>query len=319
MKLKDKRLVIFLSIALILTAAASVFRTVALRSDFNSETGFFEKEGFITAATALIFSGVLVSLVYIFAGKPKQDIVPDFHGAVTYIPSGLLAVALAFFTTNTAFNSGVSADDKATAKLLVALTALSALATIVYLVLNPLLGRRYSACRGAAAFAPIIFLLAASARLYFDTSMPINAPNKNVEQLAVVFAMLFFTGEARLSLGREKWSSYVSLGIAASALCAYSSIPAVLVYFMSGVGGAEPLVISSHITASVMVFALFVFISSRVLLVAFLSSNQEGKLASYIESSSCEEGEEESPRNEYQISIDDIIESTEEAGSESDK
>ncbi len=301
---------------MLFTLIACALRTAALKLDFNAESGFFEKDGLITAASALILAAAIVALIYIFLGKPRGDIVPDFHNAATYIPSGLLALSLVFFAANAVFNSGLSASARPMSKLLVVLTAISALASIVCLLLNSLLGRRYSATRGAFALAPVIFLLVSAARLYFDTALPINAPNKNLEELAFVFAMLFFTGEARLSLGRERWVSYVSLGILASALTAYTSIPEILIYFINTSSGGET-VISAHITTGVLLFALFIYITARSLLVSFLSSNKQGKLAAYIDGEAEEAQSTEETSDEYQISIDDLMVAEEENGSES--
>ncbi len=320
MKLKDRRLFIFLSLMLLFTLAACILRTTALKLDFNAETGFFRKEGLITTASVLILIAVLTALFYIFLGKPRKDIVPDFHGAATYIPSGLLALSLIFFAANTAFNSELSATAKPTEKLLSIIAVISALITILYLLSSFFLGRRYSALKGTLALFPIILLLSCAAKLYFDTSMPINAPNKSLDQLAFVFAMLFFTEEARLSLGREKWGAYAVTGLVASALTAYTSVPVILIYFINSITNKSAAVISVRITSSVLLLALFIFITARVAVVTFLTSNRIGKLAAYIDEESVPEEElpENEYKDEYQLSIDDIIENTEENGSERD-
>ncbi len=312
MKLKDKKLLICLSALFVLTLAASILRTAALLSDFSFRIGYFRDKSLITIASSLITLAVAASVLYGFFGRTKKNLVPDFHTPTTYIPASLLVLALVFSLCDcirgTFFGSAVSQ------KFLALIIIFSISASVIYLFLNVFLGRRYSTLRSVFALAPIILFMALAAQLYFDTDTAINAPSKNTDQLAYIAAMLFFTSEARLSSGREKWQAYTALGFAASALSAYASVPAVLFYFIEGTE------ISSSISSSLLIFALFIFITARTATVAFLKSDEAGKLAAKISSASDDKAEDESAESaepdENQISIDDILS---EAGNEEEK
>ncbi|MBR2466877.1 MAG: hypothetical protein IKB38_08140 [Clostridia bacterium] len=289
MNTKDKRLIIFLISVFTLTAGACVMRVLALINHFDTVTNYFTKSGLIIAASVVICIATLVAISYLFLGKSNENLIPHFHGAATFIPSGLLALAVIF-----ALRDFFSAS-----AILAAATVIAAVCFVIYLFLNPFLGKCYSTLRGAFALAPIIFLLLFAVAIYTDTTLPINAPNKAVDLFAAVSATLFFTGEARLSLGREKWNLYTALGLISISLTAYSSVPAIIVYF---VNGAE---LSLSIIQSVLIFALFVFSSSRVILTLFLSSDKEGALAAIISKETKQETEYSEDEN--QMSFDDLM------------
>ncbi len=289
MNTKDKRLIIFLITVFTLTAGACVMRTLALIHHFDTVSAYFTQSGLITAASVVICISTLVAISYLFLGRSDKNLIPHFHGAATFIPSGLLALAIIFALRD--FFSGSA--------MLATATVITAVCFVIYLFLNPFLGKCYSTLRGAFAFSSIIFLLLFATTVYTDTTLPINAPNKTVDLFAAVSAMLFFTGEARLSLGRQRWNLYTTLGFISISLTAYSSIPSIIVYFSSG---AE---LSLSILQSVLIFALFIFSSSRVILTLFLSSDKEGALASIISKETKQEAEFSDDEN--QISIDDLI------------
>jgi hypothetical protein len=162
--------------------------------------------------------------------------------------------------------------------------------------------------------------------------MPVNAPNKLIDELSYLSSALFFLYETRLSMGREKWKEYISIGFISALFTAYSSIPALITFFVRDAK------ISNNIYESVLTLALFIFISSRILLTSKLIENEQSAVVNSIsnfarereeniakndlnyavatkcseeeseENSSYETAEEE---NSLQITIDEIIEDTE--------
>ncbi len=311
MKIRNKRPAIYLSAALALTAAACVLRTIALLTDYSYITGFFREKTLITISTIILCVTIAGAFTYIFVGKSERDLLPDFHGPATYIPSGLLALTLLFSAGEFAIEALSSDKASAASRLLPFMAVISAILSVAYLFLNAFLNRRYSETRGAFGIAPIIFLLISAAQLYFDKTMPKNDPNKTVDLLAYIFAMIFFTAETRLSLGREKWRLYISLGIMGLATTAYSSVPTLLVYFIEAVSGGSAVMISSSIIAGMLIFSLFIFITARILVTVFLKVNETGKLASQISEEAeyldSTEGNDLTVPDENQISIDDIL------------
>ena len=144
--------------------------------------------------------------------------------------------------------------------------------------------------------------------LYFMTETPINSVNKLTDQMAFLFAAIFFLYETRISLGTDKWRAYVSFGAIAALLCAYSSIPALLTYFIKGE------VISASIEESAFVFCLFLFIMARLILTAALPEASDAcevaimdELARAREKRPCESEEVTPEGEEGQISITDLL------------
>lgn len=317
MKLKDKRMIIFIALGFLISVAACVLRTVALFRDFDFETGYFGEKTLIFVSTFIIFASVLPALLYFIFGKARKNLIADFHSPAIYIPSGLLALAFIFMARELLLSSAFFVSEAALSqKIILFFILVGSIASILYLFLNTFLGRRYSQIRGAFGFAPIITLLAFAALLYFDTSVPINAPNKSVDQIAYVITAVFFCGEIRISLGREIWRLYTAVGIIAASVCAYSSIPSLIIYFTK-----DGVCISSSVAESILTFALFVFITAKTVLVAFLKSGEKGMLASSISSPTEQDVEEkaEESTNENQMSIDDILLSQNSPQSEEEK
>ena len=76
--------------------------------------------------------------------------------------------------------------------------------------------------------------------------------------MAYLSAALFFLYESRVSLGRAKWRPYVSFGLIAALLTAYSAIPSLIVYAVNGY------LVSNSIVESVLSLTLSFFIFSQV-------------------------------------------------------
>lgn len=311
MKIRDKRLGIFLIVLAALTTAAVTLRTVACFSDFNSASFRFNDGVLFTVSTICVAACVLLAVCYVLFGSPRRELVSDMHGMLTSSASALAAVGFVFlgFELFGELFSGESIGRG----LIVFAAALTAVASTVYFFLVPFLGKRYSEIRSYAGLAVLVCLLSYALYLFTDASMPINAPAKLIDQLAFALAGLFFLGEIRLSLGREGWVSYVFFGMIAASVCAYSSIPSLIIYFTGTESEAAPILLSRSITESVLTAALFIFISVRVGKVAFLLDDEAGEAAQMIfENAESVDADSEiisADTDENQISIDDLIKS----------
>jgi hypothetical protein len=113
-----------------------------------------------------------------------------------------------------------------------------------------------------------LFFVSYASYLYFNTELAINAHAKSIDQLAYVFIAVFFLYETRISLKRQSWRFYVAFGYVAALMCAYSSIPSLIVYFVNGK------CLSDSIYESIMTFSALIFIVVRLLQTAFLRNNE---------------------------------------------
>ena len=124
----------------------------------------------------------------------------------------------------------ISVFDAAMFSLMVATAALS----IVYLIFNTFFIRTVSARRAGFGLCITIFFSLYLIYLFFYSSVTINSPIRTIDQLTYAFAAVFFLYEIRLSMGREIWKPYLIFGFISAALAAYSSIPAIIVFFVKG-------------------------------------------------------------------------------------
>ena len=249
------------------TIAAVTLRTVACLFDLEYSYGAFNSKTLIFASgvTALLGAVVLFSYI-IFADRITA--VPAFSSPTTYLPTGLVAIALIFLSVSM-LSERISL---ATAPpLLVIICALTALFSVVHFFFNAFIAEARTELRGYFSLATVIFLALYAAYLYFDNTLPVNATNKLTDQLAYLFCALFFLYEARISLGREKWRSYSAFGLVAALLCAYSALPSLIVYFAKG------RLISNSIEENILTLTLFIFITARIIMVAGLKEKRDSK------------------------------------------
>ena len=84
--------------------------------------------------------------------------------------------------------------------------------------------------------------------------------NKLIDEMAYLSVAVFFLYETRLSLGRERWRGYIAFGFISALLCAYSSIPSLIYYFV------KRNAISMSLYETALTLTLFVFITTRTLM-----------------------------------------------------
>lgn len=272
MKNSQKHLRIYLFSLFAIIASASLLRTVAILSNLDFATGYFDKKPLIIVANALVIAMAILSLSYPVVAK-RVKLVAAFDNTATNLPSGLAAVALIFISANLLSTESLGG----TSGVLSFLSALLALVASVYFLYNALVQRRKSMIRGWLCLAAVMFLIIYASYLYFDVSLPLNSPNRVTDMMAYLFAAVFFLFEARISIGRDAWHRYIVFGLIASLLTAYSSIPAIITYFVRGA------VISNSVAESALSFTLFIFITARLILVSELSEDEKSEFAVLVE------------------------------------
>ena len=209
-----------------------------------------------------------------------MKLIPDFTSPATYIPTGVVTIALAFMImallkrahqikqfidilSEFAWDSSQARAQLSNQRLflvIVGITTLFATLSIVHFLLTALVEKNSSTKRASYGIFTVMFLSFYGLYLYFSTDLPKNAPNKALDQMTCLLSAVFFLYETRLSLGREKWRPYIAFGFISSFAGMYASLPAIILYFAKGA------VISSSIYESALTFSLSVFILSRILL-----------------------------------------------------
>lgn len=274
MKKKQMYLGIYLPIVFIMVAAAVALRTAAIFTDLDPLTGYYGDKTLLTAASVIIAASVLFGLSYLIFGNRRLKLAASFDTPATYIPSATVAVSLLFVAFGlvrdvSAKSHGIYDGEFLRSNALPLITAFLALLAIVGFFLTSFSPKRENLSRAAFGIMTVIFILAYAAMLYFDDSMPMNAPDRIVDLMAYVIASIFFLYEIRLSLGRDVWFAYISFGMVGGAVTAYSSIPSIIAYFVTGQ------TVSSSLYESILTFSLLVFTASRVLLTLKLTEDKD--------------------------------------------
>lgn len=257
-------------IPLIFASIASIaLRTYALLTSFNSVTMHFDEGTAITFGNAIVFLAIIGFASYLFFGEKESDLIAESGNAASYIPAGVVSTALLFMGVR---NMGLGFGGYSTnaLKALTLVSALLAFLSVGSFFLSIFLEKRNDSYKAMFSLSIVLFLSVYAAMLFFNKQVhPTNSPNKILDQMAYIFAAIFFLYESRIPLGREKWRPYVSFGLIATLLTAYSAVPSLIVYVANGY------LVSDSIFESVLSLALSLFIFSKVLQTRSLTANVE--------------------------------------------
>lgn len=262
--------------------AAVVIRTVASFRGVDPVTGYYTDKLLVDISAWIVGIGCAVSFTYLFGKKPSFGLTPRYDVAATYVPSGVISVALLFvayrfavkyFTTDK--YASITMTDKFL-DLLPLLIAITALLSIIGFFLIAVTVKREDVTRAAFGIATVVFIVLYSAYLYFDNSVPLNSTVKVTDHMAILFSAIFFISETRISLGRGLWRVYVAFGMIAALTTAYSAIPTLILYLVRGE------MMSSSVEECALILSLFLFVISRILLTATLRSDEKCGFASAI-------------------------------------
>ena len=275
---------IYLFILFVAICAPSVLRTMALLFDFDYGSGYFtEGKALITAASVSLASLIFLLITFSFTVRVPEKLRASFNSPATYVPVGAVGAALVFFATNAYLKLralGAPVIQLIKAKNPAAISGLVltvfAVSACVFFIANALIVEKSSLTRAFFGICTVLFLIFYFGYLYFDKTLPINAPNKIIDELAYISAASFFLFETRISLDTEYWRSYVTFGFIAATVTAYSSIPSVIIYFVNGK------IISNSIFETALTLTLFIFILSRTVLALQLPEDSEDSLVTLI-------------------------------------
>lgn len=328
----------YLPLFVLTLIATTVMRTVALLTDYDKKTGYFTSKTLITVSDYILVGAAVLLFTYIFAARRGMKLIPDFTSPATYAPTGVVGAALLFVgihffssaagsldrirelrTYNTASAQSLIATERILLILSVVVGVL-ALLSAVHFALCALIEQSVSFGRADFGIVTVAFLAVYAIYLYFDNALPINAPAKILNQIAFLFAAVFFLYETRLSIGRERWRAYIAFGFIAALITAYSSIPSLIYFFARGTE------VAGSIYEMILGAALFLFISSRILLTGELIEDTVSPFAEAFDAASearsaeiapkaeelSEEDEESETVDENQLTIDDALSSEDE-------
>ena len=301
---------------LLISTASVVLRCIAIIKYYNPDNGYFEDKTLINIANVMVISAVAIFLISGFFGKKKENLRFNFSSPISMVSSGILAIAVAFLGASLAIRAKARTDainavngSPDLLSILEIVLAILSLLTVIYLIACTLGRSRHSSKRAMLGLCAAIFFAVYAIYLYFESSLPINAPNKIVDQMAYLFTAIFFLFETRISLGRELWRPYVAIGLVSATLCLYASVPAAIVYFANGF--SEKALVSNSVFDFALIFFVGAYVIMRVLQYALLRKDEESNFILALRSHADEIEEristkEENERLEYIALINKI-------------
>ncbi len=263
-------------ILLIAIMATTVIRSIAVSRDLDFLYGYFNSHTLIKISNWAALAFVLLFFALALATPKQKKLIPTFDTPASYIPAALSSIAILFLAKELfifhASYMQLLANSKSASVLLAItplLSGLLAICAVVGLIFFSLFSNVKNEKRALGLLSVSLFLVVYAIYLYFSTQLPLNSPNKITDQVAFISAAVFFLFEARLSLGREMWRSYLAFGYSSALICAYSSIPSLAVYFIKGE------IISNSIYETLVTFTLFIFISARLILASEFEKDED--------------------------------------------
>ena len=291
MNTNSKRLTIYTVAMLVCTAIAVTLRTVACITELKGGTGYFEQGSLTTISNPLILITVLFSLSYIFTAS-KIELRPSFSTPANYVPTGILGVSTLFLgarimsnliSTNSRYAFLSAAVFTNPSAILSIIAFVLSLVSVGYFFFNVYSTEQNTAKRAGFAIGLIGFLAIYAMLIYFDSSLPLNNPGKVVNQMAFLSAAVFFLYETRISLGREMWRVYSAFTLAAAALTAYSSLPALITYYVNGhVIFATQKGAFISLEEYMLTFAIFIYALAKLVIIITTKEESEDEYAKAI-------------------------------------
>ena len=268
---------IYLPIFLLILPAVVALRTVALFTDL-ADFGHFGNDLLANISAYTLAAAVLFFLTYMWIGKKSTKLIPSFASPLNYVPAGLVALSIAMLGASLTLD--VIGKELALMsiyeRVILIATPIFALGAVAYFVLASVMIARRSIRRSDFGIVTLAFICMYVAYIYFDTSLPINAPTKLTDEIAYLGIAMFFVGETRLSLGRESWRRYISFAFIGAILTAYSAVPNLIYYI------AREESISISIYETLLTLAFFVFIASKIFLTPMLMKDERSGVVERI-------------------------------------
>lgn len=323
MNTNSKRLEKYLAVMLIATAIATTLRTIAAVMQLDYKSGYYTDTTLITVANTIITLTVIGMFSYLVSAK-RIKLKASFSTGATYVPTGILGVASAFIGIQTFRHilnvsnyrlivitekslRGIIAELMTVENMTVTIGILAgilAFVSIAYYFFNAFVTEAKDVTRAYFALSSILFLALYAILVYLDSSVALNESGKTLRQTSFLLIALFFLYEARISLGREMWRIYTTFGLVVASLTAYTSIPALITYFInneiiSSVGYKSLASVEEYI----FLLATCIFAVSRLYLTVTLKEEKENELVVALKEAALTRQDEVNKSNEMHEEI----------------
>ena len=263
-------------ISIIFAIAATVLRCIATFTDMDYSTGFYGGSALVKIANVIIAAAVLILLVSLFLKVEKGLAGKHLYGPMLYVPSAimsvsLLLIALDIFSYLWIYTDGniaavLSADRSCFAALPTALLAVCATA---FFIISCVTSKAKSSLRSYLGMAAALFFGMYAAFLFFRFGGAIHQPQKIATEMAALAMAVFLLEETRISLGKERWNGYFTLGVITASLSAYAAFPALAVFIF------KSKMIAYSWAELILLLTMFVFATCRIISATTSDANAE--------------------------------------------
>lgn len=209
-----------------------LLRTLALFFD-RKDNGYFDRKIFTGIASGILLAFCAFALLCGIFHRYERVRPADAHSPFIYLPSAFAALTVLLFLYRFYPKLEGFKSDKILHGAAVLAIVFGAFA-FVYLFLRILIEAPLSSARALIGLGAALFTGLLAICLYFEKSLPLNHPAKLTDQVALLFASLFFLAEARSSLGRDKVALRTAMTMITALFSAYASFPILLYRAIAG-------------------------------------------------------------------------------------
>lgn len=256
------KVIIFGTVAAVLTAIGVILRTVGLFVYYDRDVGYFKSDALVPQMFAVVC--VVAFVIFAVSGRfaSRVKIMPAFTGMASRAGSAFAAVVmLAHAVYLVPYCLSYVEGSVIIPALFLIFSALSA----IYFALG--CTKKYAATenRSIPGFCVIFYATAGLAKSYFDFTTTMNSPDKLLLQIAYMSVMLSVLFETRFLLGIGRSGRYTVFSFVAFFFCTVSSVPALIAFFsrdFSGFLGAADYAVSQVGLLAVAVYCACRFIDA---------------------------------------------------------
>ena len=299
MRKNSKQFAIYTAVLLLFISVATALRTAACFRDLNFSTGYFGSQTLIDVSRWIAVISAVLAFMHLAFGA-RHTPAPTRPSAISYIPSGAVATAILFLSLElfSSYKARQPITARSASAILELVCGVLALLAIFAFFLDVYAERRENYKKAYFFMAASLLFAVYAAYLYFDTALPINAPNKIAEEMAFLFSAIYFVNEARIALGRSFWRAHTAFGLIATLITVYTSGPALILYFAKG-----EVITSSPISALLMLLVA-VYALMRVFNFKLAPEDEKSEAAKTVDT--IYEDRLASVKGEFAIARDDI-------------
>ncbi len=219
--------------SLVTGAVLAVLRVFIMNKYYNTEEKLYSAGTELPGVffTIFVLAFLIIGLsAFLIKQNSKNSVLPAANLPVTFSGAfcGFLFISATVLQI-VYFAKSIYSDGNATSYkvLFTVMTLFGLLSALYFFKISSTSNLRFFSVQ-ATCFFPIFWALFYLVFMYFDQSVVMNNPERELVQLAAIASLLYFTTEARYQLGIAKPRLYFAFSLAAIIIIFASSIPNVV-------------------------------------------------------------------------------------------